>query len=264
MSTATSRDRTPIGYERTGSGPAVILVDGALCFRGSSPMQALAPLLADRFTVYTYDRRGRGESGDTPPYAIDREVEDLSAILDIAGGGACLYGVSSGAVLAMLAAERGTTSAAERCAAIAKVALFEPPLYLDDQAPQRKLTQQIAWMIMAGRRADALEHFQSAIGIPQEVIIKQRLLPTRSALEALAHTLVYDTTITVSLPRTRLAGIATPALVIDSEGSSPTLRKLAGEVCDAMPDCQRHSLAGGVHDVPAEELAPVLTEFFAQ
>lgn len=272
MSTATSRDGTTIGYQRVGSGPAVILVDGALCFRGSSPTQALAPLLADRFTVYTYDRRGRGESGDTPPYAVDREVEDLYAILEVAGGATFLYGISSGAVLALLAAarratsvaEHGTTAAVARSSAVAKVALFEPPLYLDEQAPQRKLTQQLAWMIMAGRRADAVEHFQAVMGMPQEAIIKQRLVPARPALEALAHTLVYDTTITVSLPRTRLAGITTPALVIDSEGSSPTLRTLAGEVCEAMPDCQRHSLKGGMHDVPAEELAPVLTEFFAR
>src|SRR5436190_17263598 len=117
MSEVHSSDGTNIAYEKSGEGPAVVLVDGALCSRRFGPAEKLAAALSDRFTVYTYDRRGRGESGDTKPYAVEREVEDLKAVIDAAGGSACVCGVSSGAVLALEAANRSDR--------ITKLAMYE-------------------------------------------------------------------------------------------------------------------------------------------
>jgi pimeloyl-ACP methyl ester carboxylesterase len=127
MKTTTSKDGTRLAYEQLGSGPALVLVDGAMCGRAFGPMAELAARLAPRFTVYHYDRRGRGDSGDTPPYAVEREVEDLAAIVDAAGGSAYLYGTSSGAVLALRAAAAGVR--------VPKMVLFEPPFAGEDTPP---------------------------------------------------------------------------------------------------------------------------------
>jgi alpha-beta hydrolase superfamily lysophospholipase len=255
MDRVTSNDGTAIAFEKVGSGPALILVDAAMCFRGFGPMGPLAAQLAPDLTVLTYDRRGRGDSGDTEPYAVDREVDDLRALIDAAGGSACLYGVSSGAVLALDAAAAGL--------AIPKLALFEPPLPTDGDAheAQMGLRSELAGMVAAGRRGDAVERFQRAVGLSDEMIAQMRHAPFRPTLEAIAHTLVYDTTITSSLPLDRLATITTPALVIDSTGSSRGLRSSAQAASDALPDARYRSLNGQFHDVPAEVLAPVLREF---
>ena len=124
MGTLHSSDGTPIAYETAGDGPPVILVDGALCYRASGPSAPLAALLAEHFTVFTYDRRGRGESGDTAPYAVEREVEDIAALIDEAGGSACVYGISSGAALALEAANRGL--------GIERLVVYEAPFIVDD------------------------------------------------------------------------------------------------------------------------------------
>jgi pimeloyl-ACP methyl ester carboxylesterase len=256
MDKVTSSDRTSIAFERAGTGPALILVDGAMCYRGFGPMAPLAALLIPDFTVFSYDRRGRGDSTDTLPYAVDREIDDLQALIDVAGGSAFVYGVSSGAMLALCAAERGL--------AIPKLALFEPPLTADGQPlSQPDLAAELATLVAAGRRGDAVEHFQTAVGIPAEMVAGMRHAPFRPALEAIAHTLVYDTTITASLPTARLAAIATPTLVIDSANSPDGLRSSARAAAEALPGARQHSMKGEFHDVPAEDLAPVLTDFFA-
>jgi pimeloyl-ACP methyl ester carboxylesterase len=156
---ARSADGTTIAFERTGTGPALILVDAALGFRGFGPMGELAGLLAGDFTVVTYDRRGRGESTDTPPYVVDREVDDLAALIEEAGGSAFVYGFSSGAVLGLHAAARGLP--------IPKLALLEPPIPLDDQPEEGDLRAEVAEMVAAGRRGDAVEHFNRSIGVPE-------------------------------------------------------------------------------------------------
>jgi pimeloyl-ACP methyl ester carboxylesterase len=254
MGRVTSSDGTTIAFERAGAGPALILVDGAMCFRGFGPMGPLAALLASDFTVFTYDRRGRGDSGDTSPYTVDREVDDLQALIDAAGGSACLYGMSSGGLLGLHAAARGL--------AIPKLALFEPPLPVGgDARPQLDLSRELAGLVAADRRGEAVERFQTAIGIPDQVVAEMRHAPFRPALEEIAHTLVYDTTITSSLPLERLSAITAPTLVIDSTGSPGGQRASARAACDALPHAQQRSLNGQFHDVPAEILAPVLCEF---
>ena len=254
MESVTSTDGTAIAFERAGTGPALILVDGAMCYRGFGPMGALSASLASDFTVFTYDRRGRGDSGDTAPYAVDRELDDLQALIDAAGGSAYLYGMSSGGVLGLHAAARGI--------AVPKLVMFEPPLPVGgDPGPQLELARDLAAMIAAGRRGEAVERFQTAIGIPDQVVAEMRHAPFRPALEEIAHTLVYDTTITSSMPLDRLSAITTPTLVLDSVGTLGGLRDTAQATCDALPHGRHVSLKGQFHDVPAETLAPVLREF---
>jgi pimeloyl-ACP methyl ester carboxylesterase len=204
-------------------------VDAAAGFRGFGPMGPLAAALAPELTVYTYDRRGRGESTDTPPYAVEREVEDLQALIEAAGGSACVYGFSSGAVLALHAAADGLP--------IEKLALMEPPLELDEHAPaEPDLAAEVDELVAAGRRGDAVEHFNRTIGVPEEMIAGLRQAPFWPALEELAHTLVYDTVITTSLPATRLPAITTPTLVLASAGSDERLLGWARAVADALPN----------------------------
>jgi pimeloyl-ACP methyl ester carboxylesterase len=167
----TSRDGTPIAYERIGSGPALVLVDGALCSRAFGPMPKLAPLLAQRFTVFFYDRRGRGDSGDTKPYTPAREVEDLEALLAEAGGSAFVLGLSSGGALALEAAASGLN--------IKKLAVYEPPFVgIDDGGHHAAAGHegQLNRMIAAGRRGDAVKYFmQKMVGVPAIFVVLMRL-----------------------------------------------------------------------------------------
>jgi pimeloyl-ACP methyl ester carboxylesterase len=251
----TSSDGTSIAYERVGTGPAVILVDAAGNFRGFSPMPQLAEALAEHFTAFTYDRRGKGASTDTLPYAVDREIEDLQALIDLAGGSAFVHGFSSGATLALLAAERGT--------GIAKVSLLEPPLGVTDSPPPPSgISGEVARLIITGRRGEAYEHWLKGIGVPAEMIAQMRESPMWPALEATAHTLIYDSLIPGSMPPDRLAAISTPALVVGSEGSPDQLRNWVQGVAEALPDASARFLPGTWHGVSAEHLAPALAEFF--
>jgi pimeloyl-ACP methyl ester carboxylesterase len=246
-----SADGTPIAYERYGEGPAVIVVEGAFGLRGSSA--PLAKLLAPRFTVFAYDRRGRGDSGDTAPYAVAREVEDLDAVIAAAGGSARVYGISSGAVLALEAAARG--------AGITKLALYEPPLI-----PGRPdFAAHLAELVAAGRREDAARYFMTeAVGIPGEVVAQIRQAPMWSGMVGIAHTLVYDTTITrdASFLAERAAAVTVPALVLDGELSPPMLREAVRATAEALPHGQRRTLPGQTHDVSPHALAMVLTDYF--
>lgn len=254
--TVRSADGTSIAYEQAGAGPALILVDAAGCFRGFGPMAPLASLLTANFTVITYDRRGRGESTDTLPYAVDREVEDLQSLIDAAGGSPFVYGFSSGAVLALHAAAQGL--------AIEKLALLEPPLPLHDQPPTGPdLGAEIAELVAAGRRGDAVEHFQTSIGVPAEMIAGMRQAPSWPAMESLAHTLVYDLVITSSLPAARLSAITTPTLVLSSEASDDRLLRWSQGVSDTLPNASHRTLKGEWHGVSPEDLASSLTGYFA-
>lgn len=255
--TVRSADGTTIAYERSGSGPTVVLVDAAGGFREMGPMRPLAALLADEFTVVTYDRRGRGESGDAAPYTVDREVDDLRALVAEVGAPACLFGFSSGAVLALIAAARGLP--------VARVALLEPPLDLAGTASADgpDLAAEIAALVAAGRRGDAVAHFQASIGVPTEMTEGMRQSPWWPALEKLAHTLVYDLSIVEALPADELSLVTAPTLVIDSEQSDARLRDWARGVAEALPHGRRRSMTGDWHQVPEADLAPALADFFA-
>lgn len=257
MDKVTSKDGTTIAFDRLGEGPTVILVSGGSVDRSS--LAALADLLAQRFTVFNYDRRGRGPSGDTPPYAVEREVEDIDALVEAAGGSAYLFGSSSGAALALEAARQLPNR-------ITKLALWEPP-YIPEGFPRppADTAQTFSNLVAAGKRGDAAEYFMAkVVGMPPEFVAQARSAPWWPAQEALAHTLAYDATIMgdYSLPTERAAQVTIPTLVLDGGASFPFLHPTAQALTAALPNARQRTLEGQSHDVAAEVLAPALTEFF--
>jgi pimeloyl-ACP methyl ester carboxylesterase len=255
METVKSKDGTTIAFDRLGSGPPVVLVCGGSVDRTADA--AIAQELASDFTVFNFDRRGRGDSGDTLPYAIDREVEDIEAVIGVAGGSAFLWGSSSGAVLALIAAEN---------VPVTKLALWEPPFVPEGvPRPPEDQVSQYETMIAEGRRGDAVEYFMSkVIGMPAEVVAGARTQPWWAATEALAHTLAYDARIMgdYSIPKDLAASVKVPTMVIAGGADFPWMRQTAETLAAALPDGQVRILVGQGHDVDPGVLAPVLTEFF--
>ena len=254
MPTVQSRDGTTIGYSSIGDGPPVVLVDPAGGFRGFGLLTPLAEQLASDFTALTYDRRGRGESGDTLPYAVEREIEDLGAVIEAAGGSAFVYGFSSGAILALWAAADGLP--------IQRLALLEPPIAFEPEPDGEDLGAEVAELVAAGRRGDAFIHFNRSIGVPEEMLEGMRDAPWWPAAESLAHTLVYDTQISAGFAVERLAEITTPTLVVDSSASDERLHGWAAATADALPHGVHRTLEGEWHGVAPEILAPVMRDFY--
>jgi pimeloyl-ACP methyl ester carboxylesterase len=265
MSTATSADGTTIAYERTGSGPAVVLVDGALSYRAAGPSGPLARELATDFTVYTYDRRGRCESGDTTPYAVQREVEDLAAVLEAAGGSPYVYGISSGAALALEAANRGVP--------MAGLAAYEAPFVVDATRPPvpADFLEQLRALLASGRRGDVVKLFMTqGVRVPAPFVALMQLMPAWSKLKGVAHTVPYDVEIMADgqrgrpLPADRWPDVKTPTLVIGGSKSPAWLANAARNVADVVPGAEHRVLAGQTHLVKPEALAPVLRDFFSR
>jgi pimeloyl-ACP methyl ester carboxylesterase len=253
----TSNDGTTIAFDRLGEGPPVIMVCG-----GSTDRMANAPLadlLSPHFTVFNYDRRGRGDSGDTPPYAVEREVEDIAAVIEAAGGSGSLYGTSSGGVLALEATASGLP--------VTKLALWEPPFILDEsRRPPADTAKTFHELVAAGRRGDAVEFFMSeVVGLPPEFVSGARNAPFWAAQEALAHTLEYDAIIMgdYSLPTERAAAVTVPTLVMDGGASFGGMAESAQTLAEVLPHGQRRTLAGQEHNVDPNVLAPALVEFFS-
>ncbi len=259
MPAVTSADGTTIGYEQTGSGPALILVDGAMCYRGAGPLRPLAAALQNNFTVYAYDRRGRGESTDTKPYAPAREVEDLRAVLAQAGGEAYVYGISSGAALAL-----ATTAVSP---GITKLALYEPPFMADfaDNGPIKEYTERLTELLEAGRDGDAVELFMTFVGVPPQAIAGMKAQPGWAKMTAIAPTLAYDDAILAGgrVPRELVAAISVPVLLMAGDASPEPLQQAARVTADAFHKADFRVLPGQTHDVAPDALAPVLLEFFA-
>lgn len=256
-----SKDGTAIAFDRLGQGPPVILLDGALCYRGMGPSGQLAKHLAQHFTVFTYDRRGRGESGDTAPYAVEREVEDIAALLTEAGGTAFVWGMSSGVVLAL--------EAANRLSGIKKLALYEAPFIVDDS---RSTTQRdwgrIGEAVAADRRGEGVKLFLKSVGVPRLFIALMPLMPGWSKLKAVAHTLPYDGAIVQDnqrgepLPVSRWASVTVPSLVLDGGKSPAWMRNANRSLASVLPNAQYRTLEGQTHMLNAKAHAPVLVEFF--
>jgi pimeloyl-ACP methyl ester carboxylesterase len=249
MGEVASRDGTRIAFDRSGEGPPIILVVGA--FNDRTTGAPLARSLEQHFTVFNYDRRGRGESGDTAPYAIEREIEDLEALIARAGGSAAVFGYSSGAILALRAAAHGL--------AISRLALYDPP---PTGARAGQLVHQLTQLVADGRRGDAVELFQiEAVGIPAGIVAQMRNAPFRPALEKMAHTLIYESTILWALPVGLAESVQAPALVIDGERSHALIRQAAHALSDALPHGQYRTLQGQGHDVVPTVVALVLEGF---
>jgi Alpha/beta hydrolase family len=257
MNRVTSKDGTTIAFDQLGTGAPVILVSGGSVDRGSNA--SLAALLAEQFTVFNYDRRGRGPSGDTLPYAVEREVEDIAALVTAAGGSASIYGSSSGAALAL--------EAARQLSSMTKLAMWEPPFILEPNLrPPADTAKTFHDLVTAGRRSDAAEHFMAkVVGMPADFVAFAKSQPWWAAQEALAHTLEYDATIIgdYALPEARIAEVKIPTIVINGAASMPFFQSSADAMVKILAQGQRATLEGQRHDVSAEALAPVLKAFFA-
>jgi pimeloyl-ACP methyl ester carboxylesterase len=263
MRTVTSKDGTTIAFDQTGQGPALILVGGMFEQRAmdtETARLAARPLLAQHFTVFHYDRRGRGDSTDTPPYAVAREIEDIEALIDEAGRPAFVFGISSGAALAMEAAVRLGSK-------VKKLAMYEPPYNDEDGARQawRNFRRQLEDALAAGRRGEAVGLFLMLLGVTADQLDGMRQDPMWPMWEAMAPTIAYDAAALgeeASIPTGRAAGIAVPTLVIDGSESYPFMHTTAAALARAIPTAQHRTLEGQTHEVAPDALAPVLVEFF--
>jgi len=258
METVRSADGTAIAYDQAGHGPLLVIVDGAMNTRTSGSKPQLVELLAARFTVVSYDRRGRGDSGDTQPYAAGREIEDIEALIDRAGQAACLYGHSSGGCLAL-------DAAVQLGPKVSKLAMYEAP-YNDDPAFQQAWAQyleQLASDLAGGRRGDAVAAFMTLVGMPAGQVEAMRQAPFWPDMEAIAPTLAYDHAGVIgqdlSVPVKRAAQVDTPALVMYGTASPPFMAETARTLSHAFPHAELRALDGQDHSVDPAVLAPVLT-----
>jgi pimeloyl-ACP methyl ester carboxylesterase len=262
MSQVISKDGTVIAFDRSGKGPAaVMLVDGAFQYRAIDPLTAqLAALLAQHFTVFHYDRRGRGDSLDTHPYAVEREIEDLEALVNEAGGSAFEFGISSGGVLALDAAARGL--------ALTKLVLYELPFNSGDEHARQAAehyTRQLKALLGEGRRGDAAALAMTTWGAEASAVAGMRQTPIWSLFESVAPTLAYDDAIMGdgSVPAELLASITIPTLVMDGGASPAFMHNAAQAAAHALPNAKLRTLEGQTHDVAPEVLAPILEQSFS-
>ena len=267
MQTVTSKDGTTIAFDKVGSGPAVILVNGATAYRASNPSMAqLAELLGKYFTVYNYDRRGRGDSSDTRPFAKEREIEDLQALVEDAGGTAMIFGISSGAVVSLdaTAVTRGIT----------RIAVYEPSLIVDAsrQPVPAGYAEHLMTLAKEGKRDEAVAYFLTqAVGNPAEYIggMKQDQAMW-SSVTGVAHTLAYDAAFVGNvmqgkpLPTDRWVKVTVPVLVADGGASDAWVHHAADALTKVLPHASRYTLEGQTHMVDPKVLAPVIIEFFEQ
>jgi pimeloyl-ACP methyl ester carboxylesterase len=264
MQKVISKDGTPIAFDQIGTGPPIILVAGAFGHRKLAGLSELAALLSSDFTAINYDRRGRGDSGNTKPYAVPREIEDIESLIDYAGGSAFLYGVSSGAILALEAANQMPHK-------VQKLALYEPPFIVNDSRPPlpQDFVEQLEGAIAAGRPGDAIDIIMSEVLlIPAQNLGALRDDPLWEDMVKVAPTLVYDGRIQIDfmrgqpLPRDRWMAVDFPTLVINGENSQSFFNDGAKALVDFLPDAQQRILEGQSHEVDMKVLAPVLKEFF--
>lgn len=260
MNRVISGDGTSIAFEHFGEGPPVILVGGATCDRAMT--RPLAEELAERFTVINYDRRGRGDSGDTQPYAVEREIEDIGALIAEVGGKASVYGHSSGAGLALRAA---------RVLPITRLIMHEPP-YVPDREEERRISREygenLEAILAEGRRGDAVALFMTTVGMPQEAVEGMRGEPWWAGMEAVAPTLLYDSEIMGdigrggTIPTDMLGDVIVPTLVLCGGASPAWMIDVGRQIAEGLPDGRLGVLEDQEHVVPPETLAPVLAEFF--
>ena len=260
MNTVVSKDGTTIAYDRRGNGPALVLVDGALCSRAQGPMPDVAEALADRFTVYNYDRRGRGDSGDAGDYAVEREIEDLAAVIEAAGGSAYVYGSSSGAALSLRAAAAGVP--------IEKLVAFEPPYVVDDS--RKQIPRNWVADLQALEPGDAIKYFfTKGIGLPGIFVTMMKLMPAWKVMKAIAHTLPYDAQVLGRncfgdpMDTEQWAPIEQPVLVVNGGKSPGWMKSSTRALAAAVPGAGHTEVPGQNHMIKASAIAPVIAGFCA-
>jgi pimeloyl-ACP methyl ester carboxylesterase len=256
MNTVISRDGTVLAYDRLGDGPPVVLLPGGSVDRMSNA--GLAAELSKDFTVYNLDRRGRGDSTDTLPYAVEREIEDITAVIEAAGGSAHLYGSSSGAALALEAAAAG--------APVARLALWEPPYFLEPRPELADTARIFHDLVAAGKRDEAAAYFMgTVVGMPPDFVASARQAPWWAGQTKIAHTLEYDARCmgNYGVPVERAQSVRVSTIIVDGGASFPFMHETADRLAELIPDAQRATLEGQSHDVDPTLLAPVLKEFFA-
>jgi pimeloyl-ACP methyl ester carboxylesterase len=263
MKTVTSKDGTKIAYDQAGSGPAVILVGGMFeqrAMESDTSKLAVFPLMTQNFTVYHYDRRGRGDSTDTLPFAVEREIEDIEALIDAAGGSAFISGISSGASLAFEAALRLGNK-------VRKLAMYDPPYNDDPDSRQswKTFRRDLQQAIAEGRHGDAVGLFMMVTGAPPEAVDGMREYPIWSMFEGIAPTIAYDAAAVgeeAAVPVERAAGLKTPTIVMNGGQTYPFMPVAGAALAKAIPNVQYRVLEGQTHEVEPEAIAPVLVEFF--
>lgn len=264
MFTVTSYDGTHIVYDRLGEGIPLVLVDGATGHRAFTGFEELARLLSSDFSVVWYDRRGRGESTDTAPYTPEREIDDLEAIINDLGGRAFVYGISSGAVLALEAVRRLQEK-------VVKIVVYEPPFVVDASRPplSEEYVAHLQELLAQGRRGDALLYFMmEAVGLPAEYAEPMKQSPQWPVLLSVAHTLPYDGTILADTmrgdprPLMKFAEITTPTLVLAGGESAEWMQHAAKTISGIIPNSRLEMLSRQTHMVSSAVLAPVLRSFF--
>jgi pimeloyl-ACP methyl ester carboxylesterase len=256
VETTTSADGTTLAYDRCGQGPALVFVPGVFNLRDTCA--PIATQLADDFTCFTYDRRARGDSSNTPPYAVEREVEDLQAVIDVAGGRAAVFGYSSGATLALRAAADGLP--------IDRLFLYEPPFRFEDQPPAEAadLPQRLQRMVDEGRTADVVTTFQSeGIGLPPDVVAGIRQAPFFPQLQALAQSVVHDATITATMavPTAAMAAVQVPTVVLRGGRTWPQLAVATERLATMLPNARLQVLSDAVaHGLEPRSTAVAIRE----
>ncbi len=263
MAFVTSKDGTRIGYSAIGSGPAIVLVDGAMCSRDMGPATPLAEELKDRFTVYTYDRRGRGESGDTKPYATQREVEDLAAVIEAAGGNVAIYAISSGVAVSLETANTLPGS-------IRSMVLYEAPFFTDASRKPvpADYVQRMDALVAAGDNAGAVKHFmQNGIALPWYALLMMQLFGMFRKMAPVGATLPYDTAFVAPfwtykpLPAGRWSKATMPVLVIGGGKSDEWMQNAQKAIAANLPNAQHTTLKGQNHMVAPSAIAPLIKEF---
>lgn len=257
-STVVSKDGTTITYDKRGDGPALVLVDGALCSRAQGPMPELAKTLSSSFTVYNYDRRGRGDSTDQGSYEVERELEDLAAVIEAAGGSAYVYGSSSGAALALRAAAAGLP--------IEKLVAFEPPFVVDDSRKPIPRTWVADLRVL--EPGDAVKYFMTkGVGLPGIMVTMMKLMPGWKGMKALAHTLPYDAAVLgengfgTPLDPSQWSTIEQPVLVVNGGKSPAWMKTSTRALAGAVPGAEHTEVPGQMHIIKAAAIAPVITSF---
>jgi pimeloyl-ACP methyl ester carboxylesterase len=257
--TIRSKDGTTLAYDVYGNGPALIYITGARCFRSFIPVVRDAKTFAESFTVFNYDRRGRGDSTNSHPYAVEREVEDIAALIDAAGGRASLYGHSSGAVLALEAALRLSDR-------VNGVVMYDPPYVCDERekADYDSLSNKVNALLEAGKNARAMRTFLKGIGMPPGFVSLLRFIPGWRTMKRLAPTLAYDIALTRDFPPVeRASRVTVPVQIVVGDRSPSGMHEVARRLADAIPNATLHRLADQDHLVSASVLLPLLERFLS-